>query len=177
MNGARLCEGLPPIFSLLDKDRRDSMTCTENSEARQAKPAAASTRRALLLQAADTIDGDRNDTYGGPESSFRTIAGMWNEYLMACAVGVPGGILQPHDVAAMLALLKIARIAGSGGTHKDSWLDLAGYAACGWETVAVPVPADMTPAKVKIDALEKIQEELRGMQPIGPGTVGWQGVK
>jgi hypothetical protein len=38
----------------------------------------------------------------------------------------------------MLALLKIARIAGSGGTHKDSWLDLAGYAACGWETVDVP---------------------------------------
>ena len=88
-------------------------------------------RRALLLQAADTIDGDRNETYGGPESSFRTIAGLWNEYMHA----KDGDALQPHDVAAMLALLKIARIAGSGGTHKDSWLDLAGYAACGWETV------------------------------------------
>ena len=133
-------------------------------------------RRTLLLQAADTIDGDRNETYGGPESSFTTIATLWNEYLRVVTT-VPGDALQPHDVAAMLALLKIARIAGSGGTHKDSWLDLAGYAACGWETVAVPLPADMTPAKIKIDALEKIQEELRGMQPIGPGTAGWQGVK
>ena len=97
-------------------------------------------RRALLLQAADTIDGDRNETYGGPESSFSTIAELWVSYLEAIEwtpPTSPGG-LAPHDVAAMLALLKIARIAGSGGTHKDSWLDLAGYAACGWETVDVP---------------------------------------
>lgn len=178
-------------------------------------------RRALLLQAADTIDGDRNKTYGGPESSFTTIAALWNEYLRVVTT-VPVDALQPHDVAAMLALLKIARIAGSGGTHKDSWLDLAGYAACGWETVDVPVPADMEPAKeraiqdylarakvftpypkINAEALKKIQEEMSNayeaadvtqpyynqermkaaldaadaMQPIGPGTVGWQGVK
>lgn len=171
-------------------------------------------RRALLLQAADTIDGDRNDTYGGPESSFTTIAALWNEYLRVVTT-VPGDALQPHDVAAMLALLKIARIAGSGGTHKDSWLDLAGYAACGWETVDVPVPVDMEPAKeravqdclarakvftpdpkINAEALKKIQEELStahatadvtqpynqqavldAMRPIGPGTLGWQGVK
>jgi hypothetical protein len=119
-------------------------------------------RRALLLQAADAIDGDRNVTYGGPESSFGTIATLWNEYLRVVTT-VPCDALQPHDVAAMLALLKIARIAGSAGTHKDSWIDLAGYAACGWETVEVPVPADMEPAQ--------------DMRPSGPGTVGWQGVK
>jgi hypothetical protein len=127
-------------------------------------------RRALLLQAADTIDGDRNVTYGGPESSFRTIAGLWNEYLRT-ATGVSR--IEPHDVAAMLALLKIARIAGSGGTHKDSWLDLAGYAACGWETV----DSSTTPAKIKIDVLEKIIKESgeRVAQALDP--VGWQGVK
>jgi hypothetical protein len=129
-------------------------------------------RRALLEAAADTIDGDRNDTYGGPESSFKTIAGLWNEYLMACAVGAPGGILQPHDVAAMLALLKIARIAGSGGTHKDSWLDLAGYAACGWEVVDVPEPApsvDFNALKINAAAVRKFQEKMikaaRSAQP------------
>jgi hypothetical protein len=168
-------------------------------------------RRALLLQAADAVDGDRNQTYGGPESSFTTIATLWNEYLRVVTT-VPGDALQPHDVAAMLALLKIARIAGSGGTHKDSWLDLAGYAACGWETV--DVPADMEPAKERAvqdclarakvqpynqfahaEVLKKIQElsnayesadvtqpynqqaVLDAMQPIGPGTLGWQGVK
>jgi hypothetical protein len=157
-------------------------------------------RRALLLQAADTIDGDRNETYGGPESSFSTIAELWASYLEAIGwtpPTSPGG-LAPHDVAAMLALLKIARIANSGGTHKDSWLDLAGYAACGWETVDVPVPAEMEPAqdpavqdyfarerakvfapdpKLNAEALKKLQEELQGLRPIGPGTVGWQGVK
>lgn len=108
-------------------------------------------RRALLLQAADTIDGDRNDTYGGPESSFKTIAGLWNEYLRT-ATGVSR--IEPHDVAAMLALLKIARIAGSGGTHKDSWLDLAGYAACGWETVAQPPSADVEPVMEDIEIVQ-----------------------
>lgn len=151
-------------------------------------------RRALLLQAADVIDGDRNDTYGGPESSFKTIATLWNEYLRVVTT-IPGDALQPHDVAAMLALLKIARIAGSGGTHKDSWLDLAGYAACGWEVVDVPVPADRQPPIE--EGLERLQDyvarqreiqplrhsikdinaALDAMQPIGPGTVGWQGVK
>lgn len=38
----------------------------------------------------------------------------------------------PEDVAAMLALLKIARIA-SGHAKADNWVDLAGYAACGGE--------------------------------------------
>lgn len=100
-----------------------------------------STRRQLLLDAADTIDGDRNDTYGGPESSFKAIATMWSAYLesrgfcqhrpFADRENPP--IIYPHDVAAMMAMLKIARIATTSGKHKDSWLDLAGYAACGWE--------------------------------------------
>lgn len=38
----------------------------------------------------------------------------------------------PEDVAAMMALLKIARIA-SGHAKADNWVDLAGYAACGGE--------------------------------------------
>jgi hypothetical protein len=88
-----------------------------------------SIRRQLLLDAADTIDGDRNETYGGPEQSFAKIADFWNTYLGW------SDMITPQDVAAMLALLKIARIAGSAGSHKDSWLDLAGYAAYGWECV------------------------------------------
>ena len=40
--------------------------------------------------------------------------------------------IAPKDVAAMMALLKIARIA-SGTAKPDNWVDLAGYAACGGE--------------------------------------------
>lgn len=82
-------------------------------------------RRALLNEAADIIDGDRNETYGGPESSFAVIADFWSVYL--------GEKIEPRQVAVMLALLKIARIKTTSGKHRDSWLDLAGYAGCGWE--------------------------------------------
>ena len=116
------------------KDRRDDMPSVDPYMEQPDNTTNVSPRRALLQKAADIIDGDRNETYGKPESSFGTIATLWNEYLRVVTT-VPGDALQPHDVAAMLALLKIARIAGSGGTHKDSWLDLAGYAACGWEIV------------------------------------------
>ncbi len=40
------------------------------------------------------------------------------------------------DVAMMMALLKIARIKNGGGTG-DSFVDLAGYAACGGELNAL----------------------------------------
>ena len=38
----------------------------------------------------------------------------------------------------MMALLKIARIA-TGGPKEDSWVDLAGYAACGGEIVSAKI--------------------------------------
>ncbi len=99
----------------------------EYSTTTSAEPAP-NPRRQLLLDAADTIDGDRNETYGGPENSFLQIANLWNAYLRSFDV-----CLGPHDVAAMMALLKIARISTTSGKHRDSWLDLAGYAGCGWE--------------------------------------------
>ena len=40
--------------------------------------------------------------------------------------------IDPKDVAAMLGLLKIARVA-TGHGKADNWIDLAGYAACGGE--------------------------------------------
>lgn len=38
----------------------------------------------------------------------------------------------PEDVAAMMALLKIARIA-DGNSKDDNWIDGCGYLACGGE--------------------------------------------
>lgn len=82
------------------------------------------TRSEILTQANVIINGEREGQYGSPEDSFRKIAGMWSAYL-----GVP---LQEHDVAAMMVLLKIARVAG-GAYKEDNWIDIAGYAACGGE--------------------------------------------
>ena len=87
----------------------------------------ATLRERILRQAETCVMGDREQDYGTPEQNFRVIADMWNAYLRTD--------LQPKDVAAMLALLKIARIA-SGHAKADNWVDLAGYAACGGELEA-----------------------------------------
>lgn len=87
------------------------------------------TRESILETAKRCVCGDREQDYGSPESNFRTIASLWVDYLSAKEDALD---IRPHDVAAMLALLKIARIA-TGHAKEDNWVDLAGYAACGGE--------------------------------------------
>lgn len=82
------------------------------------------TRTEILDSAKRCVVGDREQDYGSPENNFKTIADFWSAYL--------GKKVSAKDVAAMLALLKIARI-GSGHAKADNWIDLAGYAACGGE--------------------------------------------
>lgn len=95
-----------------------------------AKQPAPMTREQILDTAKKCVCGDREQDYGSPEDNFQTIASLWADYLQACGVSI--AFLDPHDVAAMLGLLKIARIA-SGNAKADNWVDLAGYAACGGE--------------------------------------------
>ena len=88
------------------------------------------TRTEILMAANRCVAGDREQDYGSPEQNFERIAELWNAYF----TGRPDYI-SPIDVACMLALLKIARIA-SGHAKADNWVDLAGYAACGGEIEA-----------------------------------------
>lgn len=88
------------------------------------------TREETLKTAVDCVCGMREEQYGSPEDNFQTIAALWQNYLTARGCRVDA--LYPHDVAAMMALLKIARVA-SGQSKPDNWVDLAGYAACGCE--------------------------------------------
>ena len=86
------------------------------------------TRETVLTKALNCVNGDREQDYGTPETNFQRIASMWTIYL-----GLDDyTAIKPKDVAAMLSLLKIARIA-SGNAKEDNWIDLAGYAACGGE--------------------------------------------
>ena len=86
------------------------------------------TRQEVLTAAADCVLRNREADYGTPEQNFQNIASLWNTYIYA----IDHRSLFAHDVAALLALLKIARIA-SGNGKADNWVDLAGYAACGGE--------------------------------------------
>lgn len=81
------------------------------------------TRIECLETAEHMVNGDREHDYGTPEDNFKTIAGLWSAYL--------GKEISSLDVAMLMALMKIARI--KAGTKPDSFVDLAGYAACGAE--------------------------------------------
>ncbi len=90
--------------------------------------------RAEILDAAKAIvTGERERQYGKPEDNFRMIGNLWEIYLKARCLDRYGGLdILPEDVAMMMSLLKIARIA-SGNYKADSFIDLAGYAACAGE--------------------------------------------
>jgi hypothetical protein len=90
------------------------------------------TRTELLNEADRLINGDRNISYGDPNDDFRKTANMWTVYIQSVFNERPH--LTAHDVAALLCLLKISRIAWSP-EKRDNWVDLAGYAACGWDCV------------------------------------------
>lgn len=92
-------------------------------------------RAEILKEAEKCVCGNREQDYGSPENNFRTIATFWAAYLNTKHDSDVNITIDPEDVAAMLALLKIARIA-SGRMKDDNWIDLAGYAACGGEIAA-----------------------------------------
>jgi hypothetical protein len=85
--------------------------------------------KSILKEAHEIIYGDREKTYGHPSKNLKAIAEMWNLYLVANGVAEKdGGILVAQDVAVMMILLKAARLANDPD-HRDSIVDIAGYAA------------------------------------------------
>ena len=88
------------------------------------------TRKRVLSEAEKCVCGKREQDYGTPEDSFQKIAALWTSYFSKNYI--VDTVFGAYDVAAMLALLKIARIS-ENPQHMDSWVDLAGYASCGGE--------------------------------------------
>lgn len=81
--------------------------------------------RQEILEAATTcVTVDRAATHGDAEKFFGLTAAYWS----AC-LDHP---VTAGDVAVMMVLLKLARIKGNPA-NADSWIDAAGYAACGGE--------------------------------------------
>lgn len=93
------------------------------------------TRAEVLDKAKECVTGKREESYGSPEDNFAKIANLWSAYV-GCFE------FSSVDVAMMMALLKIARI-GTGTETDDSFVDIAGYAACGAE-VKVPYEEEET---------------------------------
>lgn len=82
------------------------------------------TRDGCLKEAEKCVCHDRESQYGSPEDNFATIAKYWSFYL--------DKEIDAKDVAALMALMKMARIQ-SGRFKADSYVDACGYLACGCE--------------------------------------------
>lgn len=92
-----------------------------------------SVRADVLDNARDLITGDRNNQYGPPHQDFQRSAEAANAYGYR---GPDGRPLAAHDIAILVSLVKLSRLMWTP-TKRDSWVDLAGYAACGYECVVI----------------------------------------
>ena len=94
---------------------------------------AETTRKSILAEAERCVCTDREQAYGGPEDNFALIASLWEPYIRHKCVSLGANVcIEAEDVGALMALLKIGRIA-SGQAKADNYIDLAGYAACAGE--------------------------------------------
>jgi hypothetical protein len=80
----------------------------------------------ILEEAHKIIYGDREQTYGKPSKNLDCIAQFWTAYLANRKNSDER--LGAVDVAAMMTLLKIARLANTPD-HLDSLVDAVGYLA------------------------------------------------
>jgi hypothetical protein len=88
-----------------------------------------SLRQGALDEAGSLITGDRNNSYGPPTQDFARTADALNAYGYR---GPDGRLLRAHDTAIMIMLVKISRLMWTP-KKRDSWVDTAGYAGCGYE--------------------------------------------
>lgn len=119
------------------------------------------TRAEILDTAKQIVTKDRNSQYGEPEDNFEVIAQFWNTYLMSMNGECP--FLSAKDVAIMMALFKIGRIATARDLHEDSYIDAAGYIACAEECAAKE--------EERIAKGEKWVETIRAKYGIDNGTL------
>jgi len=101
--------------------------------------------KTILEIAGEYVEGDRNKTYKHPNENFRNIKNLWNAYLLAIngrehasqydnitrQNNIPTRLseINEFDVSMLMVLMKVARLA-TNNTHKDSLIDIAGYARC-----------------------------------------------
>lgn len=119
------------------------------------------TRAEILDTAKKIVTTDRNAQYGEPEDNFAVIAQFWNNYLTTTQ-----GVylyLSAQDVAIMMALFKIGRIATARDMHEDSYIDAAGYIACAAECAARE--------EGRLAKSEKVVEAIRSKYGIDNGTL------
>ena len=78
----------------------------------------------ILNQASVLVQGQREKDYGDKTENHSNIARLWSAYLDVK--------IEAHDVALMMALLKMARTK-LGAVSKDTYIDMSAYSAIAGE--------------------------------------------
>lgn len=100
-------------------------------------------REDLLKQAIDIVCSDRNNQYGEPEDNFSVIGELWSAYLNArCTHPGVRVDIGAQEAADMLILFKVARSATAVNPKTDTYVDIAGYAACAGAIIDKAVPSN-----------------------------------
>ena len=112
------------------------------------------TTDSILQEAERLVNGDRNAQYGPPDQDFQRVAQMWT-----ALKGVP---FEAREVAMFMICLKLSREVHQ--KKRDSWVDIAGYAHCGYlcgpsepdpvETTKVVPPKSEWKVVIRIDCDE-----------------------
>jgi hypothetical protein len=99
-------------------------------------------REECLSAALEAVTATRNEIYGNPNQNFEDIARLWDIYLCGRTRAYYGpeavpeeGLIGPEDVAPMMILMKTSRLINTVD-HKDSLIDIAGYAACAYDVIS-----------------------------------------
>ena len=98
-----------------------------------------------LNKAAEAVQA-RESTYGAPEDLFSVISGIYATLSGVMPSAVPAGV----DGVLFMCVLKLAR-AAANPQHADNWVDLAGYAALGFEL------SDYLPAPLSDEEVAQLQ--------------------
>jgi hypothetical protein len=77
----------------------------------------------ILFEAERITNGQRQKDYGDALTNHERIAGLWNAWFRGRR---ETGDLTAEEIAALMVLMKIARLQASG--TRDSLVDIAGYA-------------------------------------------------
>lgn len=131
-------------------------------------------RKRLLDNASEYVLKQRNKSYGEPDEDFQRIARI------ASAMGfrmAPEGSNGPHrelkgsDVALFMIALKTSRLVWSPD-HEDSWTDVAGYAACGFETANLQRSRETQDVLYPDEEPEETSKPVHGSRREGPRRLG-----
>lgn len=114
----------------------------------------------ILDEARSITEGVRAKDYGSARENAEVFARM--------ASAATGLDIEPEHLPTLMICLKLARIQGGGSFHRDSWVDIAGYAR-----VAEMVNEDGAPARdekltFSQTSVQRIEELARTRAHVGP---------